>query len=168
MREMQVQSLGGEDPLEEGMASHSSSLAWRISWTEEPGRLPSIESQRVNTTEMSIRRRISMIAMSAKPGFEFAEQEPLDAFIEIITLWTSLVVQWLRICLPMQETQVYPRSEKIPHALEQFSPYTPTTEAHSPRAHNPQQEEATSMRSPRSTTKSSPYLPQLEKAVVQQ
>jgi len=106
MREMQVQSLGGEDPLEEGMAAHSSSLAWRISWTEEPGRLPSIGSQRVNTTEMSIRRRISMIAMSAKPGFEFAEQEPLDAFIKIITLWTSLVVQWLRICLPMQETQV--------------------------------------------------------------
>ena len=47
-----------------------------------------------------------MIAMSAKTGFEFAEQEPLDAFIKIITLWTSLVVQWLRICLPMQETQV--------------------------------------------------------------
>ena len=39
----QVQSLGGKDPLEEGMASHSSTLAWRIPWTEEPGRLWSIE-----------------------------------------------------------------------------------------------------------------------------
>ena len=44
---MQVQSLSWEDPLEEGMANHSSILAWRISWTEEPGRLQSIGSQRV-------------------------------------------------------------------------------------------------------------------------
>ena len=38
-QEMQVQSLGLEDPLEEGMATHSSILAWRIPWTEEPGGL---------------------------------------------------------------------------------------------------------------------------------
>ena len=38
-QEMCVQSLGWEDPLEEEMASHSSILAWEISWTEEPGRL---------------------------------------------------------------------------------------------------------------------------------
>ena len=37
--EMGVQSLNGEDPLEEGMVTHSSILAWRIPWTEEPGRL---------------------------------------------------------------------------------------------------------------------------------
>ena len=37
MRETQVQSLGQEDPLEKGMATHSSILAWRIPWTEEPG-----------------------------------------------------------------------------------------------------------------------------------
>ena len=37
--ETQVQSLGKEDPLEEGMATHSSILAWRIPWTEEPGKL---------------------------------------------------------------------------------------------------------------------------------
>ena len=42
-----VQSLGQEDPLEKGMATHSSILAWRIPWTEEPGRLQSMESQRV-------------------------------------------------------------------------------------------------------------------------
>ena len=42
-----VQSLGWEDPLEEGMATHSSILAWRILWTEEPGVLQSIGSQRV-------------------------------------------------------------------------------------------------------------------------
>ena len=39
MREIQVQSLGWEDPLEKGMAIHFSILAWRIPWTEEPGRL---------------------------------------------------------------------------------------------------------------------------------
>ena len=42
-----VRSLGREDPLEEGMATHSSILAWRIPWTEEPGRLQSMWSQRV-------------------------------------------------------------------------------------------------------------------------
>ena len=47
MKETQVQSLGGEDPLEMGMAIHSSILAWRISWTEEPGGLQSIRSQKV-------------------------------------------------------------------------------------------------------------------------
>ena len=44
---MQVRSLGREDPLEEGMATHSSILAWRIPWTEEPGRLQSMGSHRV-------------------------------------------------------------------------------------------------------------------------
>ena len=46
-QETQVQSLGQEDPLEKGMATHSSILAWRISWTEEPCRLQSIRLQRV-------------------------------------------------------------------------------------------------------------------------
>ena len=44
---MRVRSLGGEDPLEKGMAPYCSILAWRITWTEEPGRLQSIRSQRV-------------------------------------------------------------------------------------------------------------------------
>ena len=47
MQEIQVPSLGQEDPLEEGMATHSSILAWRIPWTEEPGGLQSMGSQRV-------------------------------------------------------------------------------------------------------------------------
>ena len=44
---MWVQSLGREEPLEEGMATHSRSLAWRIPWTEEPGRLQSMGLQTV-------------------------------------------------------------------------------------------------------------------------
>ena len=47
VRENQIQSLGREDPLEKGMATHSSILGWRIPWTEEPGELQSMGSQRV-------------------------------------------------------------------------------------------------------------------------
>ena len=46
-QEMWVQSLGWEDLLEEGMATHSNTLAWRIPWTEEPGGLQSLGLQRV-------------------------------------------------------------------------------------------------------------------------
>ena len=47
VQEMQIQSLGGEDPLEEKMATHSSILARKIPWTEESGGLQSLGSQRV-------------------------------------------------------------------------------------------------------------------------
>ena len=47
VRETRVQSLVWEDPLEKEMVTHSSILAWRIPWTEEPGRLQSTGSQRV-------------------------------------------------------------------------------------------------------------------------
>ena len=46
MQETGVRSLGREDPLEKGVATHSSLLAWRIPWTEEPGELQSMGSQR--------------------------------------------------------------------------------------------------------------------------
>ena len=46
-RETQVQSLGLEDPLEKGMVSHSSILAWRVPWIEEPGKLQSMGLQGV-------------------------------------------------------------------------------------------------------------------------
>ena len=49
MQETCVQSLGWEDPLEEGMATHSSTFSWRIPWTEEPCRLQSMGLQRVGT-----------------------------------------------------------------------------------------------------------------------
>ena len=47
VQETQVQSLGWEDPLEKEMVIHSSSIAWKIPWTEEPGRLQSMGLQRV-------------------------------------------------------------------------------------------------------------------------
>ena len=47
LRETRVRSLGWEDPLEKEMATHSNTLAWKIPWTEEPGRLQSVGPQRV-------------------------------------------------------------------------------------------------------------------------
>ena len=47
VREIWVRSLGREDPLEKEMATHSSTLAWKIPWTVEPGRLQSVGSQRL-------------------------------------------------------------------------------------------------------------------------
>ena len=51
MQETRVRSLGQEDPLEEGMATHTSILAWRIPWTDEPGRLSSMQLQESDPTE---------------------------------------------------------------------------------------------------------------------
>ena len=56
LQETQVQSLGEEDPLEEGKATHSSILAWRRSWTEEPNGLRSVGSQEWDTTEVTEHR----------------------------------------------------------------------------------------------------------------
>ena len=53
---MWLQSLGQEDSLEEELATHSSILAWEIPWTEEPDGLPSIQPQRVSTTEHTLHR----------------------------------------------------------------------------------------------------------------
>ena len=51
MQETQVHSMGWEDPLDKGMATHSSILAWRIPWTEEPGGLQSKDCKELDTTE---------------------------------------------------------------------------------------------------------------------
>ena len=51
MQEPWIQSLGWEDPLEKGIANHSSILAWRIPWTEEPGVVQSMVSQRVGLSD---------------------------------------------------------------------------------------------------------------------
>ena len=51
MQRTRVQSLGQEDPLEKGMATHSSLLAWRIPWTEEPGWLQSMGRKELDTSE---------------------------------------------------------------------------------------------------------------------
>ena len=69
--EMQVQSLGREDPLEKGMATHSSILAWKIPWTEEPRRLQERGHKESDTTE--------------QPHFSFFTTWPATAFLCICT-----------------------------------------------------------------------------------
>ena len=76
MRETRVRSLGREDPPEEEMASHSSTFAWKISWTEEPGGLQSMGSQRV--------------------GHDWATSLPLFSLSHFLSLWTFYVLGlWL-------------------------------------------------------------------------
>ena len=82
MQETRVQSLGQEDPLEKETAIHSSTIAWKIPWTEELGRLQSMGSQKLDTTE-----RLHFTSRRDSEG-------------------TSLMVQWLRLRLPMQRAQV--------------------------------------------------------------
>ena len=62
---MQVQFLGREDPLEKGMATHSSILSWRIPWTEEPGGLQFTGSKELDTTEMT---RLTIKVKEAEVG----------------------------------------------------------------------------------------------------
>ena len=57
MQETQIQSLGQEDPLEKGMVTHYSILAWEIPWTEEPGGLQSMESQESDLAERAPKKQ---------------------------------------------------------------------------------------------------------------
>ena len=84
MQETQVQFLGGEDPLEEGMATHSSILAWKIPWTEEPGRLWSMGSQRVgHGLEISTYTQIS--ALHGYLRHAFRKEKLLNPFLRGIS-----------------------------------------------------------------------------------
>ena len=66
MQETRVRSLGWEDPLEKEMATHSSTLAWRIPWMEEPGRLPSMGSQ--SQTRLSDFTSLHFTSGYSRPG----------------------------------------------------------------------------------------------------
>ena len=63
---MWVPSLAWEDPLEEEMATHSSILAWRIPWTEEPGGLQSLELHKSDTTEVTQHTRTWLLTTEAE------------------------------------------------------------------------------------------------------
>ena len=65
---MRVQSLGQEDLVEEEMTTHSSSLAWRIAWTEEPGRLQSMGLQRVRHDSLVSTQHSSTAHIKAVPS----------------------------------------------------------------------------------------------------
>ena len=73
---MQIRSLGQEDPLEEGMAMHSSILAWRIPWREEPGGLQSMGFQRV---------RHDMHTHTLHTTSTTSHEQPLSYFLSLQT-----------------------------------------------------------------------------------
>ena len=79
IQEMRVQSLGGEDPLEEGMATHSSILAWRIPWTEKPGRLQPTGLQRVGHDRSNLARSILI-----NPSEQFVNIDNKRSIISIL------------------------------------------------------------------------------------
>ena len=68
MHETRVQALGQEDSLEKGMAAHSSILAWRLPWTEEPGRLPSTETHSTVVSESDTTKRLILSLSQHQKG----------------------------------------------------------------------------------------------------
>ena len=109
-----IQSLGQEDPLEEGMATHSSILAWRIPWTEEPGGLQSMGSQRVgqdwvtNTSRYQLTKSSQPLYKDSSSFFSilqvrnlrpditqgFESKQPTSEPIHL----TALVLKWADLC----------------------------------------------------------------------
>ena len=90
IRETQVQSLSWEGPLEKGIATHSSILAWRTPWTEEPGRLQSMGLQRVRHDWSDGARHDT--PTFGKPTYTFPEFSAVGMYL--CTLWTPLEA-WL-------------------------------------------------------------------------
>ena len=78
MQETQVRSLGQEDPLEKDIATHSSILAGRILWIEEPGGLSSMRSERVSTTE-----RLTLLHLCSDAGRDRGQEEKGTTEVEM-------------------------------------------------------------------------------------
>ena len=112
MWEAWVRSLGQEDPLEKEMATHSSILAWRIPWTEEPGGLQSMGSQRVGRTRLSnfTVYRLLTRYLSKERIQSFLSHPLIILFSSLLKnlegSWASLVAQRVKHPSAMQETWV--------------------------------------------------------------
>ena len=117
MQEMSVRSLGQEDPLDEGMATHSSILAWRIPWTEEPGGLQSIRSQK-SRTQLSTHSHTSS-----------AEQHLTDVHrCDFLKPSKQLIINWKlnppRTVVPgfsLAGARLNDMQERIPHLQKDFA-----------------------------------------------
>ena len=121
MRETWVQSLGWEDPLEKEMATHSSILAWRIPRMEEPGRLPSMRSQRVDTTErLHLSPFISQLHSShtlvkwcskfSKPGFSNTWTVNFQMFKLVLEKAEGTRDQIANICWIMEKAREFQKN----------------------------------------------------------
>ena len=81
MQETRVLSLGQEDPLEKGMATHSSILTWRIPWTEEPGRQQSMEPQRVGHNKANNTLRDEWLLASSHTEDKIFQKDSSESLI---------------------------------------------------------------------------------------
>ena len=85
MQETQVRSLGLEDTQGKGMATHSRSLAWRIPWTEEPGGLPSVGSQKLDRTKHT--KKAHKVHKGRKKSITLPETNGFVSEIHIEMYW---------------------------------------------------------------------------------
>ena len=95
IQETRVQSLSREDSLEKGMATHSSILAWRIPWTEKPGRLQSIGLQRVGHDWAHVRSDMQFVSLkNSLEEFSFFNREyAIHIFYIVLSLCESCIFQ---------------------------------------------------------------------------
>ena len=111
MWETWVQSLGWEDVLEKEMATHSSILAWKIPWMEEPGRLQSMGSQRVgHDWETSLSLFTYAVSLSKSPST-----------VQVLSSWKSALC-WVLLLLSCQAVS----NSLQPHGLQHTRPPCPT------------------------------------------
>ena len=120
MQETWLQSLGLEDPLEKGMATHSSILAWRIPWTEEPGRLQSMGSQRVGhdwVTSLSLSYPLQAIIANILAFILSECQSIYKVYILFVFPWAK---QFVRFNLK-QELNLGPQQWKHSHHHQEIT-----------------------------------------------
>ena len=101
-QEVQVQSLGQEDPLEKEMATHSSILAWRIPWTEDPAGLQFMGSQRAGHDLATKQQQQADICPGKRKGWGLC----------VCVFWWRKGVQWQ--CLMIIEFQALKKNQKLP------------------------------------------------------
>ena len=123
----QVQSLGWEDPLEKGMATHSSVLAWRIPWAEEPGRLQSMGSQRLGHFQLTL---TSIHDYWKNHNFDYMDCKVMSLLFNMLSrfvilfLPTSkrLLISWLQ---SLSAVILEPPKNKVSHCFHYFPIYCP-------------------------------------------
>ena len=111
---MQVQSLGLEGLLEEGIATHSSILAWRIPWTQEPGRLYSVGSQRVrhDGNDFSSVQLLSCVRLFVTPWTAARQASPSIAnsrsSLKLVSMESVMPSSHLILCRPLLPPSIFP------------------------------------------------------------
>ena len=112
---MQVQSLSQEDPLEEGTATHSNILAWRIPWTEKPGRLWSTGSQRVKHNWSNLASTHTHKTLIKEIEYDSKKWKDIPCSERINIVKTAILPQAIyRQCNPYQITQdIFTELEQI-------------------------------------------------------